>query len=96
MITTPVMKESYFFVKILIDKVRGKTFVEVCDYAPRKWLLDINTNKKKENGEFYTLNEILSDYQDELKSSMLKPQLKRTKRIKEDDLNKVEEEKKDN
>ena len=94
MITTPVMKESYFFDKKLIDKVRGKTFVEVCDYAPRKWLLDINTNKKKENGEFYTLNEILSDYQDELKSSMLKPQLKRTKRIKEDDLNKVKEEKK--
>ena len=47
MITTPVMKESYFFNKKLKDRIPGKTFVEVCDYAPRKWLLDPNVNKKK-------------------------------------------------
>ena len=87
MITTPVMKESYFFNKKLKDRIPGKTFVEVCDYAPRKWLLDPNVNKKKENGEFYTLNDILNNYDEELRNSLKKPKLKRTKLIVDNDNN---------
>ena len=90
MITTPIMKESYFFNKKLKDKICGQEFTEVCDYTPRKWLLDPNVNKRKENGEFYTLNDILGGYNEEVRKSLKKPEIKKVK------INKVTNNKKKN
>jgi hypothetical protein len=59
LISSPIIMDDHFFDWNLMDAVGGDDVKEVIHMKPRKWQLDEQVNKVKEDGSLMSLNEIL-------------------------------------